>query len=145
MSDFLGWFNPTRWLILAVVVASLASAGGLVLHHYGNGRYEAGKAEVTAKWMAERAALKDQVQAQRDKNLELQRAAEKRYVVQGEIRDHYITQTITEVRHETANLAACVLTPVARSLLNDAGRCASEDSAAACGADGKVPDAATAH
>jgi hypothetical protein len=134
-----------KFLAIAALVLGLLAAASAALHHYGNGRYEAGKAEVTAKWMAERAALKDEVQAQRDKNLDLQRAAEKRYVVQGEIRDHYITQTITEVRHETANLAACVLTPVARSLLNAAASCASEDSAASCGADGKVPDAAPAH
>jgi hypothetical protein len=81
------------------------------------------------------------MQAQRNRNLELQRAAEKRYVVQAGIRDHYIVETITEVRHETANLAACQLTPSAVRLFNDAADCARSDRASSCGHDEPVRDA----
>jgi hypothetical protein len=147
--------NPLYKLAaIALVVLGVAGAVTFAIHRYGNGRAEAARAEATAKgdaklaklkaqWDAERAALQAKVQSQFDRNLELQRAAEKQYVVQGEIRDHYITNTVIEVRHETANLAACVVSAPAVRMFNDAGRCASEDSAAACGADGKVPDTAT--
>jgi hypothetical protein len=81
------------------------------------------------------------MQAQRDRNLDLQRAAEKNYVVQAGIRDHFIVETITEVRHETANLAACQLTPGAVRLFNDAADCARSDRSASCGHDEPVRDA----
>jgi hypothetical protein len=130
---------PYRLAIAAFFVAICT----LGLFAYGHRQFVKGEAATQVRWDAERVALKAQVQAQAARNLDLQRAAEKRYVVQGEIRDHYITKTITEIRHETANLAACVVSAPAVRMFNDAGSCASEDSASACGTDGKVPDAAT--
>jgi hypothetical protein len=50
MNEILGWFNPTRWLILAVVVAGLLSAlAGFGYHQRQIGK-DAGRAEVQAKW-----------------------------------------------------------------------------------------------
>lgn len=84
----------------------------------------------------ERRAAEDAaaMREQAERNRELQRSAEKRYTVQTGIREEFITVTVKEVHHATANLSACVLTPDARRLLNDAADCASNDSPAACGA-----------
>lgn len=71
-------------------------------------------------------------QAQR--NAELMRAAELRYTVMQPVRDRFITNTITEIRDATQNLAACVLEPRALSMLRDAAQCARSDQPAACGA-----------
>jgi hypothetical protein len=46
MTEILGWFNPTRWLILAVVVAGLLSA----LAGFGYHQRQIGKDEVRAEW-----------------------------------------------------------------------------------------------
>jgi hypothetical protein len=138
--------NPLYKLAaIALLVLGIVGGIGYAVVHYGDKREAQGEAKVKAAWDKERAALAAEVQSQRDRNLELQRAAEKQYVVQGEIRDHYITNTVIEVRHETANLAACPVSNAAVRMFNRAASCASSDSAAACGADGKVPDAATAH
>ncbi|WBY02140.1 hypothetical protein PE066_00965 [Ramlibacter tataouinensis] len=47
--------------------------------------------------------------AQQERNRELQPAAERRYTVAAEARERVITETITEVRYVTKNLAACPL------------------------------------
>jgi hypothetical protein len=73
------------------------------------------------------------VTEQAQRNAELMRAAELRYTVMQPVRDVYITKTIREIRDATQNLAACVLEPRALSMLHDAAKCASGDSAAACG------------
>lgn len=84
---------------------------------------------------------KTAAEAQTARNRELQRAAETRYVVQAQARDRFIVQTVTEVRHVTDPLASCPVPADAVRLLNDAARCASADSAAACGADKPLPAA----
>ena len=105
--------------LLAVVLLVLAIAGiGWRIDQQG---YKRGKAEMAAE-----------AASQRERMHELQRAAELRYVVQAEGRVRFIVTTVKEVRHDTENLAACVLTPAARQRLLDAAACA--DSAAACGA-----------
>jgi hypothetical protein len=77
--------------------------------------------------------------AQAQRNAELMRAAELRYTVMQPVREKLITQTITEVRYETANLAACPVSAGAVRLLNAAAICASSNSAAACGPGDAVP------
>jgi len=104
-----------RLAALLVILLALSGAAWK-LHHAG---YTSAKAEMAAE-----------AQIQKDRNLELQRASEKRYTVNAEVRDRFIIETITEVRHETDNLRACVLTPAARGLLNAAAACA--DSPASC-------------
>jgi hypothetical protein len=126
-----------RLAALAVILLALAGVAWK-LHHSG---YVAGKAEIQAQWDAERVQLKAETQAQADRNRDLQRASELRYTVQAGVRERVIIETITEVRHETANLAACVLTPAARGLLQRAADCASGDTPSACGADQPVPAA----
>lgn len=79
-------------------------------------------------------------EALRQRNFELQRAAEKRYTVAAETRDRFITNTITEVRYATVHLAACPVGADAVRLLNAAAACARGDSAA-CGPGQPVPDA----
>jgi hypothetical protein len=119
-----------RAVACALLLAALVVAVGWFVHH----EREIGRAEVQAKWDAERAALQAKVREQQDRNLELQRAAEKRYTVVAEVRDRFITKIVTEVRDATVNLAACRLSPDAVRLLDRAGRCASQDRPASCGA-----------
>lgn len=83
---------------------------------------------------------KSAAEAQAERNRELARAAEKRYVVQAEARERVIVTTITEVRDATQHLASVPLGADAVRLLNHAGACASEDRPATCGDDGKVRD-----
>lgn len=117
-------------ILASVLVFSIVFGLGMFMRH----ERQIGRAEIQAKFDAYKVAQERAAQQQAEINRDLQRAAEKRYVVQEGIRDHYIVQTITEVRHETDNLAACKLTDGARRLLDNAGACAREDSAAACGA-----------
>lgn len=102
---------------------------------------EAGRAEIQAKWDADRARLNTEMQAQKDRNRELQRAAERNYVVQAGVRDRFITETITEIRHEAAPMAACPVPTDVRVRLNAAAACARGDRSAACDAGKPVPDA----
>ena len=98
---------------------------------------ETGRAEV-------RAEHAEAARAAETRNRELQRAAETRYVVQAATRDRFFVETIREVSHAAAPLAACPVPDDARRLLNAAATCASGDSPAACGGAGPVrPAAAT--
>lgn len=132
--SFLAALIPSRLVAeligIAIVCAALIAGVAWFSHH----ERQIGRDEVTAKWNAEKLALQAQVQQQQDRNLELQRQAEKRYTVQAEVRDRYITRTVTEVRDATVSLAACPVGADAMRLLNDASHCASEDRPAACGA-----------
>jgi hypothetical protein len=121
-------FGPIASLTLAVLVGF--AAGG-------------SSAWKVQNWRAASKELQLQraVEAQREANLDLQRAAEKRYVVQAAARERVITQTITEVRYAAQSLASCPVPADARRLLNEAARCARGDSASACGADDAVPAA----
>mgnify|MGYP001573557562 CR=1 FL=1 len=70
----------------------------------------------------------------KDKDRDLQRAAELRYTVKAETRDRFITKTLTEVRYVTQHLVSCPLGAPAVRVLNDAAACAREDRPASCGA-----------
>lgn len=128
-----GILSPKAWLAIGVLAL-------LVFTHLFT--YRAGSAAVRADWHAERLATQKAAQEQQERNLELQRASEKRYVVQAEVREKYIVETIVEVRRETQAMAVCPVPEPARRLLNDAARCARENSPAACGTGEPVRGAA---
>jgi leucyl aminopeptidase (aminopeptidase T) len=107
---------------LCILVLAILAGLWKVWHTADKAGYERAQAEAQAVATA---------QAQR--NAELMRAAELRYTVMQPVREKLITQTLTEVRYVTTNLAACVLEPDAVRMLNDAAICASSNSAAACG------------
>lgn len=111
-----------RATLLALIVLAVLAGVWKVWHAADKAGYQRAQAEAQALATA---------QAQR--NLELQRAAERRYTVVAEVREKVITNTITEIRHATANLAACPVPVPAVRLLNHAAKCASSDSSAACG------------
>lgn len=131
---FLDWMNPGRWLLLAALAAALFFGIPLIVHRYDEARRDEGRQERAEET---RIAAEEQTA----KNRDLQRAAEKRYVVQAETRTRYLTKTTTEVRYAAAPLASCPVPEPARVQLNAAAACARGDPAAACGADGKVPAA----
>lgn len=124
------------------LIAAAAVAAVLVTAYFGwrGAQREHGREEVRAEWAAERAAQADAVRAQAERNRELQRAAEKRYTVVAEVRDRFITQTITEVRHEAQSLAACPVPEPVRVRINATAACASGDPAGPCAAGGAVPE-----
>lgn len=124
--------NPYRWLIAAATAAALLAAAWWGLSRWQESLREEGRAEV-------RAAVAAEANAQRQRNLDLQRAAEKRYVVQAEVRERVITQTITEVHYAAAPLATCPVPADVVRLLNRASRCAGEGGPAACEPGGPVP------
>ncbi len=121
-----------RWLAGAAAVVLLA----LALVAWDTARIK--RAEARGDQRA-RAELKAQADEQTERMRQLQRAAETRYTVQAETRERYFVETITEVRHAAAPLASCALPADVVRLLNAAGSCAREDSAAACGAGEPVP------
>lgn len=127
--------------IKGVAAVALIAGGAAGFAWFVHHERDIGRAEIQAKWNAERVALQAEVQSQRERNLDLQRAAEKHYTVVTEVRDRFITKIVTEVKDATANLAACPLGADAIRLLDDASRCARADSAAACGSGGAVPAA----
>lgn len=116
-------------IILGIVVALIAGWWRLTAHFEQKG-YDRRAAE-------DRAAMEEQ----RERNRDLQRVAEKRYVVQQSVREEFIAVTVKEIRHETQNLAPCVLADGARERLRAAARCAREDRPAACGTGEQVRDA----
>ena len=126
------------WRIAAAAVLALA----LIAAYFGwrGAQREHGREEVRAEWAAERAALAAEVQAQAERNRDLQRQSEKRYTVQAEVRERFITKTITEVRHATAALAACPVPDGARVQLNAAASCARGDPASTDCPGEPVPD-----
>lgn len=78
---------------------------------------------------------------QREGNRGKARNAEVKQAAQAEVREEFIVLTVKEIRHETDNLAACVLSPAAVGLLNAAKECASKDRPATCGAGDQVRSA----
>lgn len=117
--------------------AAIALAGVLAFTHLT--AYRAGRHEVQDKWDAANVKTERAAQEQATRNLELQREAEKRYVVQGETRDRYFVTTVKEIHEAAAPLAACAVPDAVRVRLNALAACAASDSAASCGAAGKVP------
>lgn len=126
-----------RLALLAAAVLLVLGIGWKVRHD----GIEAGRAEVQAKWDKDRALLNTEMQAQRERNRELQRAAERNYVVRAGVRDRVITETIMEIRYAAAPMAACTVPEPVRLRLNAAAACARGDRSAACDADQPVPDA----
>jgi hypothetical protein len=121
-----------RWIALAILIAALAIGIPIAVHRHDTAQQAIGYDKRAAE---DKAAADQQAQANRD----LQRQAEKRYTVQAEVRDRFIVTTVREIRHDTENLAACVLSPSAVDRLRHAAECASEDRPASCGAGGPVP------
>lgn len=111
-------------LAVVLVVAAAAVAGYLWWEH----RTEQAGA------LAERQRLEAVADLQREANRDRSRIADQGYAARTVYRDRFITQTITEVRHATADLAHCPVPPAAVRLLNAAAECASEDRPASCGA-----------
>lgn len=121
---------PLRaWLGGLLVLVAFIAFGWFAAHERG-----IGAAKVQAKWDVERRQLRGELDEQRQRNLALQRAAELHYTVEAQVRDRFITRTITEVRDATAPLAACPVGADAVRLLNAAAGCAGQDRPAACGA-----------
>jgi hypothetical protein len=118
--------NPRLWIALAL-------AGVLAFSHFTV--YRSGRAAVQAKWDAAAVAQERASQAQTARNLELQRAAERKYVVQQDARDRFHTVTVREISHEAASLASCPVPERLRMRFNAARDCALGDPAASCGAD----------
>lgn len=126
-----------RWAAIAAAVV----LGALALVAWDAARIKRAEARGDAR---ARAEIKVQSDAQTQRIRDLQRAAETRYTVQTEVRDRFITQTITEVRHAAAPVASCALPADLVRLLNAASRCATGDPAAAGGAGEPVCGAAGA-
>jgi uncharacterized protein HemX len=61
MSEILGWFNPTRWLILALVVAALGASVVGYGYHKEQAGIEIGRKSEKAEWDAD--TVKNQAQA----------------------------------------------------------------------------------
>jgi hypothetical protein len=118
--------NPRLWIALAL-------AGVLAFSHFTV--YRSGRAAVQAKWDAAAVAQERASQAQTARNLELQRAAERKYVVQQDARDRFHTVTVREISHEAASLASCPVPERLRMRFNAARDCALGNSPASCGAD----------
>lgn len=117
--------------------AALGLAAVLAFSHFS--AYRSGRHAVQSRWDEANVKQERLSQEQTTRNRDLQRAAELRYVVKGETRDRFFTNTIKEIVHDAAPLAACVLPESVRLRLNDANRCARSDSPASCGAAGEVP------
>lgn len=118
-----------RWIAYGLLAAA-AIAGYLWWEH----RTEQAGA------LAERQRLEAVADLQREANRDRSRIADQGYAARTVYRDRFITQTITEVRHATADIAACRLNADAVRLLNAAADCATEDRPATCGAgDGVQP------
>ena len=124
----------------ALILAALLAAAAWAVHTYNEWIREPERATCAAEKASDREATRKTVEAQRERNIELQRAAEKRYVVQAQVRDRYIIQTVKEIHEAAAPLAACPVPSGVRVRLNSLAACARADSTAACGADGQVPD-----
>lgn len=122
-----------RLIILAAIVAA-AVAGWWRLTAYYEGRGY-------TRAQAEARALADE---QRERNRDLQRAAELRYTVTTAARERVITQIQTEVRYVTQHLATCPIGADGVGLLNRAAECAREDRPAACSSSDGVPNPAPA-
>lgn len=124
--------DPRLWL---AVLLAVAAASGV---SYLKGRAD-GRRVVMLEWKAANAETERQARAQQDRNRDLQRAAELRYTVQAETRQHVITQTIQEVRYVAAPLDSCPVPAAAVRLLNAAASCAREDRPASCGDGESLP------
>lgn len=118
------WVKP-----LAALALAAAAVGGFAW-------WRASLKEEGAR--AERQRIEALADLQREANRGRARDAETRYSRQATTRAKFIDTNAKEVRHATENLAACPVLPAARSMLDRAVECASEDRPAACGPDDAV-------
>lgn len=126
---------PYRWLALMLLIVAALGCG------YFKGDQHRARVD-EAELQKVLTAQAKVTQAQRDHNLDLQRAAEKNYVVTRDGQDHFFVTTVKEIHEAAAPLAACPLPDAVRVRLNAAAACARADSPAACGAaDDEVPHA----
>lgn len=132
--NVLATVNPfTKYLYAGAAVAIVAA---LAFSHLTV--YRAGRHAVQAEWDEANVKQERAVQEQAQRNRDLQRQAELRYVVRGETRDRFFVETVKEIQHAAAPLAACLVPEPVRVRLNAANACA-RDLAAACGAADEVP------
>ncbi len=117
-----------RLAIYAAVVAAIVATGWRIHHNIDQAGYDRAQAEYQAA-----------AELQREANRGRSREAEQKQALQTVYRDRFITNTVKEIQYVTQNLAACVLSPGAVGMLNDAARCAGEDRPAACGAGDGLP------
>lgn len=115
-------------LVVLLIGGALCGWWRLTAHYEGVG-YARAQAEYQAA-----------AELQREANRGRAREVETAFTQKAEVRDRFIVTTVTEVRHDTQNLAACLLTPSAVQRLRDAAACASEDRPATCGAGEQVRD-----
>jgi hypothetical protein len=128
------------WIRIAVYVL-LAAAGAAAAWTVKDWKDGAQLARLQASWNAERAAQAQAVSTQQTRNIELQKAAEKHYVVQVTGQDHFYVQTVTEIRDAEKPLASCPVPDAVRVRLNAYAACARGDSTGACDSNDKLPDA----
>lgn len=115
-------------LIVAALIAVAAVAGYAWWQH----RTEQRGAQ------AERARLEAMADLQREANRGRARDIEQAQAAKAMYRDRFFTETIVEIRHAAAPLAACPVPDAAVRLLNAAAQCAREDRPASCAAGDQV-------
>ena len=126
--------NPYRWLLAGALFAALVLGVPLIVHRYDEARRDEGREEI--RELARRAA-----EQQKERNLQLQRAAEKRYVVRAAAREELLVTTRKEIDQAPAPSGPdCRLDPRAVRLLNAAAACTRSDPAATCGPGDGLPD-----
>ena len=117
MTKILDWMNPTRWILLGLLVLSLIGAAWRVHHNIWESGYDAARAEYQTQATTvntKRAAVAEPI-------------VQKQIVIQTRIRT--VTETITKEIPVYVKADACPL-PGGFRLLHDAA------------ADGRVPDPA---
>ncbi len=109
----------------AYLLAAALLAASLALRHALHSADARGYARAQAEYQAA-------AEAQREANRGSARKAEQGDAVRTVYRDRVITQTLKEIRYETASLSACPVPAGAVRLLNAAAQCAGEDRSPAC-------------
>lgn len=111
MTDLLAWFNPSRWIALAVIVSAIGA--GYAWHR--NSLINIGRAEVQAQW--DRAKVEAQA-----KQVEQNTAATKEVIVTETVIETKYKDRIKEViRYVPTPGTTCPADPDFVRLFNDAG------------------------
>lgn len=114
------------------IVAALIAAAAVAGYAWWQHRTEQRGAQ------AERARLEAMADLQREANRGRARDIEQAQAAKAVYRDRFFTETIVEIRHAAAPLAACPMPDAAVRLLNAAAECAREDRPASCAAGDQV-------
>lgn len=125
--------TPRIWIGLLILAA--LSFGGFTL-------YRAGARSVQVKWEQDKLQQAKVLSDWKQRNDDLQRAAEKKYVVQKEAQDRYFVTTVKEIHDLAAPLASCAIPPDLRLRVNAAIECAGSDSSSTCFSASGVPETA---